>query len=65
MKAKNVGRHYQKTTQKRPKDLFKIIGMQWLQTFWGPEVAHFGPIKRALSMDLETQFFKLKLGRAL
>ena len=37
--------------------------MIWLQSFWGPEVAHFGPLGGALSIDLEVPF-RLKLGRA-
>ena len=37
--------------------------MRRLQSFWGPEVAHFGPLDGPLSMDLEVPFFRLKLGR--
>ena len=37
--------------------------MQRLQSFWGPEVAHFGPLDGPLSMDLQIPFFRLKLGR--
>ena len=36
--------------------------MRWLQSFWGPEVAHFGPLYGPLSIDLEIPFFRLKLG---
>ena len=35
--------------------------MRWLQSFWGPEVAHFGPLDSAISIDLEVPFFRLKL----
>ena len=35
--------------------------MRWLQSFWGPEVAHFGPLDGTLSTDLEVSFFRLKL----
>ena len=37
--------------------------MRRLQSFWGSEVAHFGPLDGPLSMDLEVPFFRLKLGR--
>ena len=37
--------------------------MRRLQSFWGHEVAHFGPLDGFLSMDLEVPFFRLKLGR--
>ena len=37
--------------------------MRRLQSFWGPEVAHFWPLDSPLSMDLEVPFFRLKLGR--
>ena len=37
--------------------------MRRLQSFWGPEVAHFGPLDGPLSMDLEVPFFRLKLGK--
>ena len=36
--------------------------MRRLQSFWEPEVAHFGPLDGPLSMDLEV-LFRLKLGR--
>ena len=39
------------------------IGMRWLQSFWGPEVANIGPLDGPLSIDLEVPFFRLKLGR--
>ena len=36
--------------------------MRRLQSFWGPEVAHIGPLDGPLSMDIEVSFFRLKLG---
>ena len=36
---------------------------EWLQSFWGPEVAQFGPLDGPLSIDLEVPFFRLKLGK--
>ena len=37
--------------------------MRRLQSFWVPEVAHFGLLDGPLSMDLEVPFFRIKLGR--
>ena len=37
--------------------------MRWLQSFWGPEVAYFGPLDGTRSIDLEVPFLRLKLGR--
>ena len=39
--------------------------MRRLQSFWEPEIAQFGPLDGPLSMDLEDQFFRLKLGTNL
>ena len=36
--------------------------MRRLQSFWKPEVAHFGPLDGPFSNDLEVPFFRLKLG---
>ena len=37
--------------------------MRWLQSFRGPEVAHFGPLEDPLNMELENQFLKLKVSK--
>ena len=52
-----------KRYKKRPNDFLQNIGMRWLQSFWGPEVANIGPLDGPLSIDLEVPFFRLKLGR--
>ena len=39
--------------------------MRWLQSFWGPEVAYFGPLEDPLSMDQEIPFIKHKLSIVL
>ena len=41
----------------RLSDFLQNIDMRWHQSFWGPEVAHFGPLDGALSIDLEVPFF--------
>ena len=53
-----------KRYKKRPNDVLQNIAMRWLQSFWGPKVAPFGPIDGPLSIDLEIPFFRLMLGRA-
>ena len=46
-----------------PNEFLQNIGMRWLHSFWGPELAHFGPLDGLLSIDLKVPLSRLKLGR--
>ena len=52
VRAKNVRRLQHKTI-----DFLQNIGMKWLQSFWGPEVANFGPLD---GLSVQTYFNYVK-----
>ena len=49
--------------RKTAKRFLQNIGLRWLQSFWGPEIAHFGPLDGPFSIKLEVPFLRLKLDR--